>query len=246
MKIIETLEKSSKRQKQKFKILADNPEFQKDLAVIRRKWNIPENGLQSDEELEKWETWICDATDNFYDNEWPKYRAELADLETNDHLKFRERKKEIDLLAPINAFKKDYIDLILKYNIPPRWKEGIRFYIKSGKTDYLVIGLGTMVQADEDTGQRMLFIRVDEDTTKDDLVHMWRSVKFQQDRLPYRVQDKFQPIKNLDLYQIAYKLKQEGKSAREIADIMGTFERPLCDSDIYEYIRRYKEISGIN
>ncbi len=244
-KELEYLEKLNKRQKQKFKIFANNPTFQADVADIRKKWKIPENGLKPGNEILRWSQKLGSDTDDFYKIKWPKYRSELDALRKKNYFEFEKRQEEINLLAPINAFNQDYYNIIIKYNLPPKWKEGIKTYILSGE-ERMFIGPVIHKQFDKDTQQDLLFIQIDDDTTKEDIVNMWHLVKIHQKGLVYRKQDKYQPIPNYERYKRAYDLKQEGKKAKEIADIMGTFDKPLSENDIYEYIRQYKQISGIN
>jgi hypothetical protein len=241
----EYIKKLSKRQKQKFKILANNPNFQTDIATIRKEWDIDENGFDSSEKILDWERKLQNANNDFYKTEWPKYRSEIDELQKKDFLESERRQKEINLLAPLNAFRKQTTNIIIKYNRPPRWKEGIRAYILSGR-ELIFMGPIIKKEFDEDTNQDLLFIQIDDDTTKEDIVTMWHLVKIHQKDLPYRKKEKYQPIPNYDLYKTAYDLKQKGKSANEIADIMGTSERAFCDSEINEFVRRYKEISDIN
>ncbi len=57
------LEKSRRKVSENAQLLASNPEFQADIIKLRRKWNLPDGGLQSGER-EKWWKEVRDPSIN--------------------------------------------------------------------------------------------------------------------------------------------------------------------------------------
>src|SRR3990172_7106828 len=96
------LQKQRKRLSQKRELLASNPGFQKDIASLRIKWNIPYGGIQSDEESEKWYHHHYEQADKHGEEVWPKQKLLLENLRKEK--KFREAeelKKEFNVANPI-------------------------------------------------------------------------------------------------------------------------------------------------
>jgi len=54
-----------KRISQKLAILIDRPNFQQDIKELRRKWNIPEDGLKTEEANQEWIYWLDGQTDQY-------------------------------------------------------------------------------------------------------------------------------------------------------------------------------------
>lgn len=44
----EYIEKERKRISQQIKLLTFNPDFQKDVLKLRRRWNVPKNGIKTE------------------------------------------------------------------------------------------------------------------------------------------------------------------------------------------------------
>lgn len=245
------IKKSAKRQKQKAIVLISRPDFQEDMLSLRKKWNIPADGIKTDEEKRKWELDLSRATTKYYDEEWPKFHEELEQLQIHGpYKKFKERQDEINDFAPGNAFEKDIKSILQKYLLSPKWKSPIRRYILLNDVDNMAMNVGVTIAGhlnDYEPVEYQLCLHIDEDTTLEDIKEIWSDVMEHQEMLIYKKQNKFQPIKNFERDKRIYELEQEGKTIKEIGDIINSeYDDGLLDGEIKQIIKRYKKRLNIN
>jgi len=155
---------------------------------------------------------------------------------------------------PVKDLLDDIKKIIHDQKISPRWVNGIKRYLLSNDPDGMALFLGPVIAAkvDMDSDLETISIEINEDTTIEDIKAVWSEVKNSQDRLLYKKQKKFQPIKNFERNKEAYNLQQQGKSLNEIADIFSNTKYNLehditiTDVDIADWIRKYKKKIGSN
>ena len=242
----EYLKKQSRRINQKFDLIADNPDFKKKIVELRKKWGIAPSGFTESKQLQQFEFKLGDSSDDFLDRNEAKFALELDKIKKKNYKLFLDRQKELNDQVPINAFRKDIDDLIKDFKLPPRWFSGLRTYLITNKP-MIIFGLGIEKKVDLATGEELLYIRIDENTTLQDIIDEWDTVKMHQKDLPYRKAEKFQPIPNLELYKKCYDLNQSGLRPKEIAqrskELLG--EEYLW-YEISKYISNYKKHIDIN
>lgn len=244
-------EKRKKRLTQKIKLLVSRPDFQKEIIELRKKWNIPVDGVKSEELNREWNKNLNTATDKYYDEEWPKHRKELQHLQTRaTYVEYKNREDELNNAAPLNAFGIDIKAILKKYLLNPKWKDPIRRYILFNDPEKMGLSIGVTITGhlnDYEPTEYQLSLQIDEDTTLEDIKEIWPDVMAHQERLIYRKQKKFQPIKNFERDKEAYDLKQSGKSYNNIADILSKkYDKAISYDDVASYIKRYKKKIGIN
>ena len=241
-------EEKTKRLKQEIKVLISRPAFQKEIAFLREKWNIPPDGIKTEDDNQEWHHKLDVATDKYNETEWPKCRAEIDRL--NKERKFREaedKRKEYNLNVPMNAFREDIWSVVRKYRLSPRWHTGIRRYLLFNDPDNLNITAGVTMVTTWENGMERLALEIDGDTTLKDIRQIWPWVKRMQKDLMYKRADKFQPIKNFERDQRIYELQQEGRSEKDIGDIIQReFGDSLDYNEINIAIKRYKKRLNIN
>lgn len=238
-------EKALSRLKQKIKLLVARPDFQKDIHELRIKWKIPQDGIKNEEANEKWNTQLDIDTDEYYDKNWPKERKELLVLrKAGKHREADEIKKKINANAPLNAFNNDIWSVIRKYRLSPKWNNGIRRYLLFNDPANLNISFGIPVKFEWENGMRRIYLEIDEDTTLDDLRNVWSWARKLQRGKKY---DKYQPIKNFDRDNRAYELQLEGRTEKEIGDIIQEeFGETLDYNELNIAIKRHKKRLNIN
>jgi hypothetical protein len=238
----------TKRLKQAIKVLISRPAFQKEIADLRKKWNIPPDGIKNEDDNQEWNRNLDIATDRYHEKEWPKCRAEIDRL--NKDRKFREaeeKRKEHNAKAPLNEFREDIWSVVRKYRLSPRWHTGIRRYILFNDPDNLNLTAGVTIVTTWENGIKRIALEIDGDTTLNDIKHIWPWVKRMQKGLMYRQADKFQPIKNFERDTRIYELDQAGKTLKEIAETINLeFDNALLEGEIKQVIKRYKERLNIN
>lgn len=239
------LEEKKKRLAQKIKVLVSRPAFQKEIDDLRVKWKIPSDGIKNEEDNQNWNMQLGIDTDEYYTKNWPKERAEIIKLRQEG--KFREAdnlKKQINADAPINAFSEDIWSVVRKYRLSPRWYNGIRRYLLFNDPKNMQVPAGITVAMNWDNGIKRISLEIDDDTTLNDLKHVW---KWARKMRKGRLSDKFQPIPNFDRDKRAYELELEGRTEKEIGDIIQEeFGDSLDYNELKIVIKRYKKRLNIN
>ena len=141
----------------------------------------------------------------------------------------------------------DIKNLLKKYKIAPQWFDGLKNYLLTNNPDFLgrFIGIAIKIEIDKDNDQETLCLQINEDTTIEDIKKAWPWIKFHQERLSYRKQKKFQPIRKLELYKRIIELADEKKSYEKIAEIIrDEFEIDFGYDDVSRALRRYKKQIG--
>lgn len=241
-------DEKAKRLKQEIKVLVSRPAFQKEVATLRGKWNIPSEGIKTEDDNQEWHHKLDIATDEYRNTEWPKCRVEIDRL--NKERKFREaeeKRKEHNAKAPLNEFREDIWSVVRKYRLSPRWHNAIRRYILFNDPDNLNLVAGVTIVNTWENGMKLIALEIDADTTLKDIKQVWPWVKRMQKDLMYKRADKFQPIKNFERDQRIYELQQEGRSEKDIGDIIQReFGDSLDYNEINIAIKRYKKRLNIN
>lgn len=245
------IKKASERAQQKVKVLVNRPDFQEDIIELRKKWNIPLEGIKTEEHNRTWNRNLSLSTQKYYDEEWPKHKAELKHLSTSGTYKeYEKRKDELNDAAPLNAFEKDIKSILKKYLLNPKWRHPIRRYILLNDPDNMNISIGVTIAGhlnDYEPVEYQLCLHIDEDTTLEDIKEIWSDVKAHQERLIYRKQKKFQPIPNLDRDKRAYDLQNAGENPENIEKILQEeFGVAMGYDDINTAIKRYRKRLRIN
>jgi hypothetical protein len=242
----EYLDSATKKLQQETAVITANPEFQADVAELRLKWDIPKGGFTSSDETQNWNGWLYEQDEQWRLKEWPKYRKQLLKLKEAGQLKeYEDENARVNKLMPLNAFSQNIGGLLKKYRLRPGLKDGIRGYLL---VNHLGHNLGVAIRTQEDplTGFTELQLIIDENTTLNDIKAMWSAVNFHQGQLQYKKRQlRKRPQAERD--KRAYELtKLEGKSAKDAADELGDeMGEVFTDSEIHDFVRRYKEKTGI-
>lgn len=241
-------EEKRKRLKQEIKVLVNTPAFQKEITNLRKKWNIPPDGIKTEDENINWENSLDVATDNYFETKWPECRKEIERL--NKEKKFREAeemRKDFNLKAPLNTFNEDLWSVVRRYRLSPRWHNGIRRYLLFNDPDNLGMAAGVTLLTTWENGMKRISMEIDANTTLNDVKHIWPWVKRMQKGLMYKQGEKFQPIKNFERDKRIYELDKEGKTLTEIANTINIeFNNALLEGEVKQIIKRYKKRLNIN
>jgi len=238
------------KQKQKIKLLVNRPDFQKIILVLRKKWNIPKDGFQKQEDIDNWNNKLNFDSDKYLEEVLPAKKKDMdkAINDKNTELYFQLR-NEFNNNLPRNAFLNDIKKLVHDQRISPRWINGIKRYLLSNNLDNMAIFLGPVIatKVDMELDLETISIEINEDTVLDDIKAIWPEVKERQSELLYKKRNKNQPMKNFERNKKAYKLKQEGKNLKEIAEILSNkYKKDYVYTDAADFIKKYKKIVGIN
>lgn len=245
----EYIQKAITRQKQIIQVLLSKPNFIDSIVALRKKWEIPAQGIQSQNELDKWYQNLNEATEQYFDKQLPIKRQELA--EVKDKGNSVEHKKVMDKFnneVPRNAFLRDIKRLTKEQKLSPRWVDAIKRYLLLNSPDNMGIFIGVVISTkiDWEFETETISLELEDNTTLEDIKAIWPSVMEAQSRLSYKKQKKFQPLRKFDRNKKAYELHQQGKKYGEIANLMSTEDKTYGEEDIGKMIERYKEKVDIN
>lgn len=238
------IKKLSTRQRQKIKVLTSKPNFISAIFELRKKWNIPKDGLENQELLDNWYQQLELNTQAYFDKELPKERKQLLKIKNQgDHAGYRKLLSEFNNKVPKNAFLRDIKKLNKIQKLSPRWVDGVRRYLLTNDPDKMGIFIGPIITTNFDLefDTETISIEIDADTTLSDIKAIWPSVKSAQKNLRYKTQDKFQPLRQFDRNKKAYELHQQGMKYEEIAKDLSTNEKEYGYEEVGKMIERYKK-----
>lgn len=235
---------------QRAKILIANPNFQEAVRLVREKFDIPSEGFIDQEINEKWHHDFYIKDDDYFSENWMKTCLEIKKL--REEKKFNEAyelQQKFNNESPVNAFRIAVKLILLDFRLPLGWEESIRRYILFNDIDHMWIPSNIVIRQDfdKDTLLTRLSILIDDSTTLEDIKNAWPRIKHFQEKLQSYSKKKNQPIKNFERDQLAYNLKQSGKTYNEIADELSkSFNKTFSYDDVASFIKRYKKTVGIN
>ncbi|MGH7195294.1 MAG: hypothetical protein ACREGA_00775 [Candidatus Saccharimonadales bacterium] len=240
------------RSTQRFKVLASRPDFQKDVAQFRQKWNINTAALKKLEGYQAWWQQHYADADSWRREEWPKYRQELEELEKASLKQHEDRLRAINQENPINTYQGELIKLIERYRLPPKWKQTVQAYIFTNEPEYRgSIGISIRMQTRDDGKEKdEVLVALDAYTTRKDLLEAWPTIKFHLDSLRSKTSKKYQPVDDEVFARnaTAYRMHSEGSTYKKIAEFLTNsddYEGAYAYSDIPTMTRNYKRQSGI-
>ncbi len=243
--------KRRERINQRLQILYARPDFQADVTEFRKRWNIPEDGLKTEEDNYAWKMWLEKETRRYIDEHREEHHQQMQDLlAQNKHIESDDLNKAFNQSIPRNAFRLEILRFLKKYKIPSQWEEVTRRYLLFNNTidERMPINSITLQENwDFDLGGWQLTLLLSADTTLDDVKAIWPLVKEQQAKLYDHESKKFQPIPNLKIDERAYELKKLKMTYSKIADqIVKEFN--LSDytyKEVSESLRRHKKRLGV-
>lgn len=245
----EYIKKTSSRLKQAIKVLVSKPSFLNAVLILRKKWEIPNEGFKSQTDLDKWYQIINKDTDEYFNQFWTSKRQELFELKSRDNLtEYKKALDEFNNKTPRNAFLRDIKKLTKEQKLSPSWIDGVKRYLLFNNPDNIGIFIGPVISTkiDIEFETETISLEIEANTTIEDIKAIWPSVKEMQSRLPYKKQGKFQPLRKFDRNKKAFELHQQGKKYKEIAVELSTNEKEYYEEDVSKMIERYRKLVDIN
>ncbi len=245
----EYIQKANSRLKQAIKVLISKPSFLDAVLILRKKWEIPNEGFKSQTDLDKWYQKINVDTEEYFNQFWPLKKQELVELKNKGNLtEHKKSQDEFNNKAPRNAFLIDLKRLTHEQQLSPRWIDGIKRFLLFNNLDNIGMFVGPVISTkfDLEFGTETISLEIEANTTLEDVKAIWPEIKEMQSKLPYIKQKKFQPLRKFDRNKKAYELHLAGKKYREIADEFSNDDKTFGEEDIAKMIERYKKKVDIN
>jgi len=239
------------KSRQRLKLILSRPDFIEKVKGLRKEFNIPSDGISSNEESKKWQDELCQKTEEYFDTFPFEKRKEIVDLKKNgEYHKAELIEKQENDIAPLNSWRIKIKLLLKDYKLPLSFEESIRRFVlfnESAEKAWLTSNIFITEKIDEDTGLKQLLIGINDETTLDDIRKNWHFICLSRDRLYSKVKKKSQPIKNFERNKRAYDLRLEGKNLNEIADLLSEeYKKDYVYSDVADFIKKHKKSVGIN
>lgn len=244
-------DKRYERIKQKLSILYARPDFQADVLVFRKTWNIPEDGIKTEDDNHQWKVWLNEETNKYVEKYLPIHQREAKILfDQNKLIERDDLNREFNAKVPRNAFRREILLFLKKYKIPLQWEEITRRYLLFNNEIELHAPLNSVTLQENwnfDIGSWDLMLLLSADTTLEDIKAIWPLVKEQQVKLYDYPDKKFQPIPNLEIDKRVYELKQQKWTYTKIATQINK-EFPHLSyvyKDVGDALRRHKKRLGL-
>lgn len=155
--------------KQKMQLLLENPDFQKDIKIFRKKWSIHQKGLKTKKDKKKWFKWL---------KEHPS-EHQLGDFLYTDN--------EIDTnITPKNTkLNNDIDELLKKYKLSDFYKSSIKAYILFNDFDFIPFLNPAKMKMYffQDEKKYRMFIEIFAETSVKDFQENWEYIKIHQKTL---------------------------------------------------------------
>lgn len=241
--------KLSSRLKQTIKVLTNKPSFVRAIQELRFKWNIPKDGIKTQENLDLWYRDLDLKTQSYFDEILPTKRQEIIQAkESGDFANSRKIQDDFNKNVPRNAFLNDIKGLIREQELSPRWLDSIKRYLLLNDPENIGIFIGPIISKniDMEFGAETISIEIDATTTLRDIKAIWPEIKVMQSNLSYSKQKKFQPLRKFNRNKKAYDLHKRGKKYSEIAVILSKGKKFVGEEDVAKMIERYKKTVDIN
>lgn len=183
---------------QKVELVLANPNFQTAIKLLRKKWKIPPKGFElGKSKIVKSKRGVIVQESLGELGKWEDW--------LNKSKRINEFWQDLDNLRRIT---------LAPYKLSDRWLFFLRRHLLYGST-MPEAGLMVYLHKDEITGEPEIWIRIEGDTTLEDIKRGWKDIKREQKRLleyvgKYKEMPKFQRDKRIQ------ELTQQGFSDREI------------------------------
>lgn len=243
-------EKRLKRARQKLESLLSRADFQSETNILRTKWNIPSNGIKTEEKNRKWRSWLDQETERYVEENRPNWTTQMQKL--LEQGKFHERDElntQFNANIPLNAFHNEIWRLVHKYKVPAHWYDTVKRYLLFNDPNNAGFPIGNVtmhISWDLKTNHKQLSLIIYADTILEDIKSFWPEVMWEQNHLHDKTVDKFQPRPNMNLDKRVRELWSQKKTGVEIANtIQKEFEKPeFIYTDVSNSLKRYKKRFG--
>src|SRR3990172_8586984 len=128
--------------KQRAELIIKNPNFQKAILDLRKKWGIPTKGFNSRDEKHNWESSLVKIYEKYFVSKQFKEGRKRIDqkrkrLSYKQYTAKQEQEDRISLRPkdPINQLWNDITHLKKKLNLSDYWTEFINWYLKYNKME---------------------------------------------------------------------------------------------------------------
>lgn len=247
-----TYKKLFLKSQQKVELLIANPKFQEEMQKLRKIWNIPRGGLKTNKESEEWHGRLYKKNNEYITSNKGFRRAIKEIRERKEKLRERGNKdsygkimednKKIQSEIPVNALRRDLINLRIKFELSSWWEDFLKYYLLFNEVKILGGGFNIQIKINEDTEEDELYIRIYELTTIEDIIMGWNKIQMFQKRLPGYKKGRFKEIKKLQRNKRILELSKQGFKDKEIVKkINEEFEESLIYYDIPKIRHQFKK-----
>jgi hypothetical protein len=241
-------DKRRERNKQKLEVLLSRPDFQADIAELRKLLKIPEGGFTDENAYTMWEINLELETQKYFSDNSPSMMQRLQELKEKGQMaEFEQEQLVFNQKAPKNFINYCVWQLIHKYKLSTQWRSSLKNYVIFNDVGNFWVpasNISMNIEWDKKTGHRELSLIIYADTTLEDVKAIWPEVMKQQEQLQDKSADKIQPIPNLKRDKRIYELSEKGMGYEDIAsEIKKEFNVPSSFGydDVSKALNRYRK-----
>lgn len=212
------------KSKQKAELILSNPIFQKKAHILRIKWKIPKGGflLPKPTKIKTGGSIMIQHRTGEM-GEWENWLARSG--------------KSPNFWKDLDNIRRTTLK---PYKLPDQWLFFLYRYIVYG-SKMPAYGPEVHSRRDDDTGEYSLWIKIDGDTTLNDIKRVWKYIKGEQKRLPDYKQ-RFKTIKKLPRDKRIIELSKQKLTDKKIVEqIKKEFGESLTYLDIPKIRHKYKK-----
>jgi len=212
------------KSKQKVDLILANPNFHTSVRILRLKWKIPQDGFMLEKPIET-------KTKKGIVHQHVKGKMEEWQDQLNKSGKSPDFWKDLDNLRRAT---------LKPYKLSDRWLFFLQRYIVYG-SKMPEAGLEVHLRRDDDAGEHSIWVKIEGDTTLDDIKRGWGNIKRMQERL-LNYKKRFKAIPKLQRDKKIMELSEQGLPDKEITEqINKEFGDGLIYSDIPKIRKKHKK-----
>lgn len=131
--------------------------------------------------------------------------------------------------------------LMVEFNIETKWHSGLKQYLKSGDLNDLTAPLSIIIRTipEKDGSVKELSLVLAKDTTLRDVGALWSEIEKYQAKMPGKTKKKNILRRNRERDKEIVRLREEGKSYKEIAE-----ERGISYDQVSTILRNFRRATG--
>ena len=173
-------QKMRRRNRKYVRLLVAQPDFQKKVSALRKKWRIPVEGFQTGE-AKPWHERLRQADDQFLSEGWPKVQAKASKLiAKGKHEEARDLFDSFARSGPGYDFEWAVLGLMREIGILPLWDRWTRGYILYNNASSNADPSNLLIARPFDYIKERdeVLLRIQKNTTLEDVEASWELITF--------------------------------------------------------------------
>lgn len=242
-------------------LLIKDPDFQKRVLQLRKKWNILPTGLGTVEQQQNWNRRLDQISDQYinskaFQSKFAKIKKKLQTetIASYPYTQYKDDLASLNATIPINEYLSDLKTLRKDFELSGYWKELVKGYLIGNIMSDFPASTSIQVNLNlNDPSDREVSLTIWEHTRLQDITRVWRDLQIHQSKiLGYRKYSKHPNPDIVDRNSFIVEKSRQGKKPKEISQLLydefGPFSkrnRDITEEDTEIYNLSQQNISTI-